>query len=53
MRNFFMGSISTVLGFLITILEPIAKATKFTWDNTLIKILKLVKLGLQLGGLRK
>lgn len=53
MRNFFTGSISTMLGLLITILEPVAKATKFTWDNTLIKILKLIKLGLQIGGLRK
>ena len=53
MRNFFTTSISFVLGLVIKVLEPIAKKTKATWDDTLIKILKLIKIVLQFGGFKK
>lgn len=53
MKKLLFAPISFLLGLLITVLEPLAKKSKATWDDTVIKILKLIKLALQLGGFRK
>lgn len=53
MKNLLTTSISFVLGLVIKVLEPLAKKSKATWDDTVIKIFKLIKLALQLGGFRK
>ena len=53
MKNLLTTSISFVLGLVIKVLEPLAKKTKATWDDVVIKVLKLIKLALQLGGFKK
>ena len=53
MINLLTTSISFVLGLVIKVLEPLTKKTKATWDDVVIKVLKLIKLALQLGGFKK
>ena len=42
-----------LLGLVISVLEPIAKKSKATWDDLVIRILKIVKSILSLGGFKK
>ena len=53
MKKLLTTSISFVLGLVIKVLEPLAKKTKATWDDVVIRILKLIKIALQLGGFKK
>ena len=53
MKKLLIAPISFVLGLVIEVLEPLAKKSKATWDDTVIKVMKLIKLALQLGGFKK
>ena len=53
MKKLLFAPISFLLGLLIMVLEPLAKKSKATWDDTIVKVLKLAKLALQLGGFKK
>lgn len=42
-----------ILSLIISLLEPIVKKTKPTWDDLIVKILKVVNRILSIGGFRK
>ena len=48
-----MKILTLILDLVIFVLNFIAKKTKATWDDALLRTLKLIRAALRLGGLRK
>lgn len=53
MKSFFSLPFSFLLDLVIKVLEPLTKRTKHTWDDIIVRILKLIRLALKFGGLKK
>lgn len=48
-----MKFVTLILDLIIFVLNFIAKKTKATWDDALVKSLKVIRAILRLGGLKK